>query len=192
MSVDFEQCVEALVRIEATLIEAIPEVVRSLQLRDPAYCVFLLYEDGSSEDVTPTLLVGLKPLLDACNERNRQSDAWYPHQALSEPFPGTPFPQAKLDMVADDTMVTYSFEIFEPEDICDDPAMYREMLCRVARKLNQMDWNSITPVTDQFFVFVSDFSSQRLFEDLPHCVSPTQLANLRTAYDSLAHLELGQ
>jgi hypothetical protein len=84
---------------------------------------FLLYEDGSSEDVTPTLLVGLKPLLDACNERNRQSDAWYPHQALSEPFPGTPFPTAK-------------------------------------------------------------------FEDLQHCISADQLAELRNAYGSLARLDL--
>ena len=185
MSVDFEQCVEALVRIEAKLLEAIPEVVRSLQLRDPAYCVFLLYEDGSSEDVTPTLLVGLKPLLDACTERNRQSDAWSPHQALSGPFP-----QAKLDMVAEDTIVTYSFEIFEPEEICDNPVMYREMLCRVARKLNQVDWSSITPITEQFFIMVSDYTTERLFEDLPHCISADQLAELRTSYESLARLDL--
>jgi hypothetical protein len=197
MPVTREQFESSLKRVASRLVKLIPERVASLGLTDPAYCVFLLYEDGTSDDMTPTLMVGTKPLLDACNDGLRdgigdlanQGKAWYPQQCISAPFPGFPCPGERLTEVAEDTRICYRYEIIEPEDIRDDPAYYREMLTKVARQLNKLNWREIVPVTEQFFVVATDYTACNLFEDLPKCVSPARFQKLREAYRSLADIE---
>ncbi len=198
MSVTKEQFESSLRRVAERLLREVPQHVASLGLRDPAYCVFLLYEDGTSDDVTPTLYVGTKPLLDACNagerdgigDRADQGKAWAPQQSISSPFPGYPLPGDRLHAVAEDTMICYRYEIIEPEELRDNPAGYRQMLVDVARRLNDLNWQEIVPITENFFVLATDYSAFNLYDDLPKCVSTSKLQQLREAYVSLADVGL--
>jgi len=89
---------------ETKILTEIPQKVRELAPNEPIFCIFLLYDDGSSLDVTPTLQIGLKSLLDACEagqidgigDRARPFKAWVPQQNISAPFPGFPCPSCDL------------------------------------------------------------------------------------------------
>jgi hypothetical protein len=194
MPVTKEQFESTLRRVAERLLEEVPGHVASLGLCDPAYCILLLYEDGTSDDVTPTLLVSTKPHLDACNARQcdgigdqaNQGKAWKPQQCISSPFPGYPLAGGPIGAVAEDTMICYRYEIFEPDDLRDNPDGFREMLIDVARRLNDLIWQEIIPVTENFFVLATDYSAFNFFDDLPKCVSITKLEQLRVTYASLA------
>jgi hypothetical protein len=196
MPVTKAQFEASLSRIERTLIDQIPEFAASLAVSEPAYCLFLLCEDGSSDDNTPTMLIGTKPLLDACDagvidgigDKSSQDKAWYPHQSITAPFPGFPPPSRAIDFVAEDTRICYLYELIEPEEIRDDPAQYRRMLTGVARELNKLDWSVIMPVTKQFFVWSTGYIGENLFEDLKNSVSDDQLRGLCETYSSLKQL----
>ena len=54
-------------QIQAKLVEYIPKYFASLDLQSPAYCLFLLYDDGGSLDLTPVIEIGTSELMLACN-----------------------------------------------------------------------------------------------------------------------------
>ncbi len=196
MPVTKSQFEARLSRIERSLIDRIPKFAASLAVSEPSYCLFLLYEDGSCDDDTPTMLIGTQSLLEACDagvidgigDKSSQEKAWYPLQSISAPFPGFPPPARAIDFVAEETRICYLYELIEPEELLDNPAQYRRMLTGVARELNKLDWSTIMPVTKRFFVLSTGCIPVHLYEDLKNSVSDDQLRDLCEAYSSLKQL----
>ena len=133
-------------QIQDQLVDYIPKYFASHALSSPAYCLFLLYDDGSSLDFTPNIEIGTKDLLLACEQglkdgvgdTSNQGKAWRPHQCISSPFPGFPCPGERLTIVGKECNACYDFEF-------ENNVAYslRDTFTETAFELNQIDWNQL-------------------------------------------------
>ncbi len=183
---------------ETKLLAEVPAMVRGLAPAEPIFCVFLLYDDGTSGDPVPSLQVGLKSLLDACQaeridgigDRSNAEKAWVPQQTISAPFPGFPCPTIPLDIIAEEADICYRHGVVHdgpPElpPLDPVPPAFRSMLQRVARKLNDEDAFADLPTTEHFVVLANDYLGDRLKEDVALSLSPQRHQQLTEVFPSL-------
>ena len=181
-----------LAELETTLVGSIPRSVERMHIGDPVYCLFLWYYDTSVfEPYTPLLGIGLDSLRQACLAKyldDPNDRIWRPQQTIEAPFPGFPFPRADCDGpdIAKKCNECYRLmdAIFGSDEPLEDegPMLlpFREMLWRVAQKLNRRDWSGILKTTDDFVVLAADYIGYWLAEDMEHSVPVEKLTLLKS------------
>ena len=175
---------ELLNRIETCLVEYVPQKIRELGVDSEAYCVFLWYHDFSMTDFTPEVGIGTVDLRDACMSGEYASKlgsepewcVWVPQQSIDPPIPGFPLPEFRCEVVSAETNECYSHFIKSERYKPLQP--FRSMLCRVAQRLNAIDWNGILTTNNDFFVFATDFIGYNTFDDLPNCIDSKLVESL--------------
>jgi len=150
-------------RVEDRLVETLPALVRAHAAEEPIYCLVLHYHP--EWPLPPTIGLGL--------ERDRQT--WIDTIDDAETLKLTVWNPAEFSNYRDGTVHWDLPEI--------DPALARAMraipenddgtaeraratLNRAARRLQQLDWRSIAPVTDDFVVFAVDYELMDLMDNL--------------------------
>ena len=166
-------------RAEDRLVETLPKLVRERGGDAPIYCLVLHYHP--EWPLPPTIGLGL--------ERDRQR--WISTIDDAETLRLTVWNPAEFSNYRDETvhwdLTDIDPELVRaigaiPENDDDAPARGRVTLNRAARRLQQLDWRLIAPVTDDFVVFAVDYELTHLDENLRHSVP----AALRKALSSRA------
>jgi hypothetical protein len=146
-----------LAAVEDQLVRLIPGRVRSLGVREPVYCLRVwYYGTDTGGDRVPSLTL----CLDAAR-RNVLADKGNnaPHYLWCADELGV----GRLDAEIDDSGVAAlcrGWYDHLPEDVPEAEQLrpMREMVQRVAARLNRLSWSSYAPVTDDFVVFAADAS----------------------------------
>jgi hypothetical protein len=154
-------------RVEDRLVETLPVLVREHAGEEPIYCLVLHYHP--ERPLPPTIGLGL--------ERDRQAgidtidDAetlkltvWNPAE-FSNYRDGT----VHWDLAEIDPELARAMRAI-PENDDGTAVRARATLNRAARRLLQLDWRSIAPVTDDFVVFAVDYELMDLMDNLRHSV----------------------
>jgi hypothetical protein len=197
MSISRAEYVKLLKQIKKTLFAYIPEYFSKIELKSAAYCLFLLYDDGSAyDDYSPVIEIGTSELLDACNrgkidgigDASNPGKAWRPHQCISAPFPGFPCPGERLDVVSDAVNACYQFEF---ENQIEQEKSFRQTMLDTAFELNKLNWTNLNKVTDHFFVLATDYIGYNFFEDLEQCLTKSKLETILATYPNLAAKDCG-
>ena len=166
-------------RVEDRLVETLPKLVRERGGDAQIYCLVLHYHP--EWPLPPTIGLGL--------ERDRQrwiytiDDAetlrltvWNPAE-----FSNYRHETVHWDLTEIDPELAPAISAI-PENDDDAPERGRVTLNRAARRLQQLEWRLIAPVTDDFVVFAVDYELTHLEENLRHSVP----AALRKALSSRA------
>lgn len=167
----------ALKRMEDILVAEVPQAVKAASISEPVYCLRIWYNGTDSmNDAIPHLLLvkestrqkflkehGDDPLI-LCDY------LWCADEATSDDY-GVGLPGAEL---LAPYKVWYDYLCDQDED--EELQPFREMVQRVSKKLNQLDWKTIIPVTDDFVVFPADGSHTFCDDlgDLQASISPAQ------------------
>lgn len=142
--------------IEQKLVTLIPIRVQSLEISDPVYCLRIWYYGTDAfGDRVPTLML--------CSEANRRKVVaakgdTAPHYLwCADELPDDHSSDIKDGAVTALCRRWYS-KIGEqqPEEV--ELLRFRQMIQRVAKRLNQLPWNEYASVTDDFVVFAADGS----------------------------------
>lgn len=166
-------------RVEDRLVETLPKLVRERAADAQIYCLVLHYHH--EWPLAPTIGLGL--------ERDRQR--WINTIGDPETLRLTVWNPAEFSNYRHQTVHWNLTEIDPelalaigaiPENDDDAPERGRVTLNRAARRLQQLDWRAIAPVTDDFVVFAVDYELTHLEENLRHSVP----AALRKALSSRA------
>jgi len=164
-------------RVEDRLVETLPKLVREHAGDEPIYCVVLHYHP--EWPLPPTIGLGL--------ERDRQ--AWMNAIDDAETLRLTVWNPAEFSNYADATvnwdLTNIDAELARalhaiPQNADDAAERGRATLNRAARRLQKLDWRSITSVTDDFVVFAVDYELMYLDENFSYSVPAslrTKLAN---------------
>jgi hypothetical protein len=193
-----------LLTIERNLTDWIPIGVKELEVESRAYCLFIWYQDYSS-DLTPHIGIATQKLLDAVeathfdDPMDRFDMIWRPQQVAELDVPGRLIVEDCYELLAESSGLFDSdgedsaLEILEPTDGDNDVddnseldqefetlAPFREMMHRVGKNLKKVNWSKILPVTDDFVVVVSDYVGYWLSEDFEQCVDQPTYALLQT------------
>ncbi len=166
-------------RVEDRLVETLPRLVRERAGDEAIYCLVLHYHP--EWPLPPTLGLGL--------DRERQrwintiDDAdtlrltvWNPAE-----FSNYRGGSVHWDLTEIDPELARAVRAI-PENDDDAAERGRATLNGAARRLQQLDWHSIAPVTDDFVVFAVDYELSHLEENLRHSVP----VSLRKALSSRA------
>jgi len=183
-----------LTAIHVGLLSSIPDAVRKLHIKAPAYCLFIWYQDLSVDEYAPELGLAPVELRDAClSGKHREKLAndpvasiWLPQQSIDRPFPGFPFPKHVCENVAAEANECYSIltagHEYPPGVDAEGPLLmpFRAALHLVARKLNAYDWSGILPRSEDFVVLAADYIGYWLDEDMAASIPEEQLDALRS------------
>lgn len=164
-------------RVEDRLVETLPQLVRDQASDEPIYCLVLHYHP--EWPLPPTAGLGLE----------HEREAWMSMIDDPETLRFTVWNPAEFANYRDDTvhwnladvdaeLARAIRAIPENEDSAAERA--RATLNRAARRLQQLGWRSIAPVTDDFVVFAVDYELTHLDENLRYSVP----ASLRKALSS--------
>jgi hypothetical protein len=144
--------------VEKTLIGLIIDRIRSLKLKETAYCIVLSYNQELSYSLPPTLGIGLKNERDNIIKSGLESEIWNP-----EEFSLFGVSELSLKNVqTDDLFTSFNLNISSRNDL----KSLKSLLLRVSKKLNQVNWGSMIPITDDFLVFPVDDELSDLQENL--------------------------
>jgi hypothetical protein len=183
-----------LTAIHMGLLSSVPDAVRKLDIKSPAYCLFLWYQDLSVDEYAPELGVAPVELRDAClSGKHREklgndpvASIWLPQQSIERPFPGFPFPKHVCENVAAEANECYSIltagHEYPPGVHAEGPLLmpFRAALHGVARKLNAYDWSGILPCSEDFVVLAADYIGYWLDEDMAASIPEERLTPLRS------------
>lgn len=169
----------ALKQIEDILFTEVPKAAKAARITEPVYCLRIWYNGtDSSEDAIPHLLLikdstrqkfltkyGDDPLM-LCDYLWSADEATFEGFSYDVSLPDT-------DLLAP-YKVWYDYLCDQDED--EELQPFREMVQRVSKKLNQLDWTAMIPVTDDFVVFPADGSHTFCDDlgDLQASISPAQ------------------
>ncbi len=166
-------------RVEDRLVETLPRLVRERAGDEPIYCLVL--HCHPEWPLPPTIGLGL--------ERDRQG--WMNTIDDVQTLRLTVWNPAEFSNYRDETVHWDLTEIDAelaravgaiPDNDDDAAERARATLDRAARRLQQLDWRPIAPVTDDFVVFAVDYELTDLEENL----RPSVPAPLRKALSSRA------
>lgn len=168
--------------VEDRLVESVPKVVGEHAEQERIYCLVLHYHEAWP--LPPRIGLGLE------RERQQWIDSIDDAQELKwtvwnpAEFSGYRDGTVNWDLTAIDPALARALaaipqETDDPDDAADRG---RATLNRAARRLQQLDWRLIAPVTDDFVVFAVDYELTHLEENLRHSVP----AALRKALSSRA------
>lgn len=149
-------------QMEGVLIGAVPEAVKRANITEPVYCLRIWYNGtDSSEEAIPHLLLVKESTRQKFLKEHGSSHPvilseclWCADEATFEDMSyDVGLPNADL-LKPYKVWYDYLCEADDDEDL----QPFREMVQRVSKKLNQLDWKTIIPVTDDFVVFPADGS----------------------------------
>jgi hypothetical protein len=154
-------------RLEPLLAAAIPEAVRRLDLNDPIFCIRLYYHDTNApgENYCTWVRVLTEPARQEVLARYRPVDVeyhlWSPTAGEANGTPARDIGLFEADLRKSREIMRLYEEVYELLCVSEDNYMrqLRELLRRVSRSLNALDWSSIAPTTDDFVVFPADGSA---------------------------------
>jgi hypothetical protein len=154
-------------RVEDRLVDVVPDVVRE-HAGEPIYCVALHYE--LEWPLPPNIAVGV--------ERDRR--AWMRGIDDAETLRLTVWNPAEFSTYTGESLGGQALPDIDAElaaalaEIPENAEQAREhgraTLNRAARRLQQLDWPSLAPVSDDFVVFAVDLELTQLDENLRHSV----------------------
>jgi hypothetical protein len=158
-----------LVTIEEELVARTPEVIAGLKLSEPAYAVFLWYDDSSTLPtmICPELGVGTMSLHGACAaEYDDDRDAflnciWRPNQEMDDAVVKARFKDQSLAARCQQAyrLMWAANTTDQPLPEAEDAELllpFRSMMHRVALRLNDRNWEGILTPTDEFVVLAAD------------------------------------
>jgi hypothetical protein len=144
--------------VEKTLIGLIIERIRNLKLQEIAYCIVLSYSRELNFSLPPTLGIGLKEEKENIIKSGSESEIWNPEEFSL-------FGVSELSLKnsqTDDVFAKFNLHIASRNDL----KSLKSLLLRVSKKLNQVDWSSMMPISDDFLVYPVDDELSDLQENL--------------------------
>lgn len=153
-------------RVEDRLVETLPKLVREQAADEPIYCLVLHYHP--EWPMAPSVGIGL--------ERDRQ--AWIDSIEDVETLRLTVWNPAEFsnyratvawDLCAIDPEFARALRAL-PDDSDSSAERARVTLNHAARRLQELDWSSTAPVTDDFVVFAVDYELTHLDENFANSV----------------------
>lgn len=157
-------------RVEDRLVETLPKLVAEYASDEALYCLVLHYH--LEWPLPPTVAVG----------REGERETWMSTIDDPEMLRFTVWNPAEFSNYRDETLHWNPADVDPelerairaiPENDDGGAERARATLNRAARRLQQLDWRSIAPVTDDFVVFAVDYELTHLEENLRHSVPAT-------------------
>jgi hypothetical protein len=171
---NMQACEVMLAEIEAELLVKLTQAVRQRNFQERAYAVLICYVDLTPERWLPPYPT---VLWEKDRENRRGSDLW------SLPDLPDAFQCAMPESETLERRCSLVYDFLTQEDL-DQPEEelilpFRKMVYRVSLILNRLDWSKILPVTDDFVVMASDWTSCWIEEDAKHSVPPAKQERLK-------------
>lgn len=145
-------------QIEKLLAAAIPRAVKAAKITEPVYCLRIWYNGtDSAEDAVPWLMLVKESTRKKFQVQHGEQAPDYIWGADEVTLPGL---ACNVDIASKQLAGLYRTWYDWLCDVEDDEALqpFREMIQRVAKKLNTLRWQELAPVTDDFVVFAADGS----------------------------------
>jgi hypothetical protein len=178
--------------IEGYLIANTPTAIANLKVAEPAYTVFLWYDDSSTRptQICPSFGVGTTSLRNACAEEFEDDPdsftncIWRPNQEMDDELVEGRFKDPTLASRCQD-----AYRLMWPANTTGNPLAAREdaellrpfraMMHRAASRLNEFEWGKTLPTTDDFVVVAVDRIGYWLLEDMAASIPPPKRTVLR-------------
>lgn len=177
---------------EAYLIANTPAAVSNLKVAEPAYAVFLWYDDSSTlpSQICPTFGVGTASLKQACadefedDQESFTNCIWRPNQEMEDEVHTGTFNHPRLASQCQEVyrLMWAANTTGQPLPQREDAELlrpFRSMMHRVALQLNDFDWQKVLPITDDFVVVTVDLIGYWLLEDMGASIPPAKLTVLK-------------
>jgi hypothetical protein len=178
--------------IEGYLIANTPAAIANLKVAEPAYAVFLWYDDSSTlpTQICPTLGVGAASLRMACGEEfeddldSFNNCIWRPNQEREDELIYGGFRDPGLASKCQEAyrLMWAANTTGKPLPAREDAELlrpFRSTMHRVASRLNDLDWAKTLVTTDDFVVAAVDRIGYWLLEDMAASIPPTKREVLR-------------
>ncbi len=193
MTFDYDsRLLPLLADVEGYLIANTPLAIANLNVAEPAYAVFLWYDDSSTlpAHICPTLGVGTTSLRKACAEEFEDDQdsftncIWRPNQEREDDLVCGAFPDPDLARKCQEAyrLMWAANTKGKPLPAREDAELlrpFRSTMHRVASRLNDFDWGKTLPTTDDFVVAAVDRIGYWLLEDMALGIPPTKREVLR-------------
>jgi hypothetical protein len=173
--------------IESYLIANTPTAIASLKVAEPAYAVFLWYDDSSTlpTDICPTFGVGTASLRNACAEAFEDEQSlftnciWRPNQEMDDELVEGRFQDPALAIKCQDAyrLMWSANTTGQPLPAREDAELlrpFRSMMHRAASRLNDFDWSEMLPTMDGFVVVAIDRIGYWLIDDMAASIPPAK------------------
>lgn len=177
-----------LTEIEETLVAMTPKSVAKLRVSEPAYAVFLWYEDSSvCGDFVPSFGVGVESMRVECSRRSDNRDSvndciWRPQQEIAEFLPSGRFKERALIEKCNeayDLMLAANKTGLPLEDEGEILRPFRSMMHRVASRLNLHPWDKVLKTMEEFVVVSLDQIGYWIDEDMKKSIPEARLKLLK-------------
>ncbi|MBS0201644.1 MAG: hypothetical protein JSS49_02005 [Planctomycetes bacterium] len=172
-----------LAQLEKLLISEIPGAIRDAHLAEPVYCARIWYNGtDSEEDAVPWVML----VKDSVRQKfiKKQGEEHAPYYIWGADEITDPDQSFQVHLASDRLRTLYSTWYQYLCDVDDDDELqhFREMIQQVSKSLNELDWKSFAPVTDDFVVAPADGSHTFCDDlgDLLASVTPRQLELLQS------------
>lgn len=155
----FRSQAAVLADIEQRLLPLIPLKVRSLQIDQPVYCLRIWYHgtDTLDDDCSPSLMLvteaARKKLLAERGESGMRA-IWFADELT---YPEWTF-EREIEEPDVAKLCKRWYRRISGDEEREALAPFRQMVQRLAAKLNRLDWRNFTQATDDFVVFPADSS----------------------------------
>ena len=173
-----------LANIEESLVSKTPGAVAKLKVHEPAYAVFLWYDDSSTcGDFVPDFGVGVESVRSACaqkyGDRESVNDCnWRPQQVVTEMIPRGRFKDRGFISQCNEAyslMLAANRSGLPLEDEGELLRPFRSMMHRVAFHLNEYEWADILNTVQEFVIIAADRIGYWLVEDLRKSIPKAKL-----------------
>jgi len=160
--------------IQEAMLKKIPELVKQAALDEPLYALLLCYTQEDFAAAWPPFLVWGRQSWREQTTQERGYYLWAPDEIRGNST------AHELWLDCDDEIAGLCLR---HKDLMSDKENYasgKKVLLEVAKQLNTLDWQAITPVTDDFVVVVADNSGEvDPLKDMKTCLAPERLALLK-------------
>jgi hypothetical protein len=162
--------------LEERTLAAVPQVLERFRAEEPAYAVALCLDmEGYEHVLPPSLAVALQSEREAFSKRHGPARArdylWSPTEWRLHDVDELEYREpALLALASDANQLIWQKEQF---------ARARKHVDTIAKRLNQLDWSAVLPVTDDFVVFSVDVASGDGIEGVRRAVPAKKRALLR-------------
>lgn len=160
--------------IQEAMLKKIPELVKQAALDEPLYALLLCYTQEDFAAAWPPFLVWGRQSWREQTTQERGYYLWAPDEIRGNST------EHELLLDCDDEIASLCLR---HKDLMSDKENYasgKKVLLEVAKQLNELDWQSITAVTDDFVVVVADNSCEiDPIKDMKKYLSPERLALLK-------------
>lgn len=153
--------------LESRLVEAMPALVQGLKITKPIFCLRLYFYDthAPEKDYGFQIRVLTEPLREQLRKKsplaaNLADNLWCPQSGAANGTPSAKNGLYAATMSGNRDITQLCAEIYQR--LCQSEnqnmPLLRQLARRVCKKLNALNWENITPVTDDFVAFPADGS----------------------------------